>query len=545
MFDDDDDGFEDEDDLDIDESLEDAKSSFMQKQGKGRGRKAMVSRDDVEDDDEFDDDESLEEAKSSFMQNRGAGRGRKAVVGKDDDEFDDDESLEDAKSSFMQKRGAKRFSKANLRERISKARSVNKQSGEQNDDEIRGDEDDEHGADHTAAHTLPEDSTSKKETSRSKEQAQTDDKNNNSNKSESTTQPKIKKHAPIDHLHIGRSVRRPIIEPQEMSQYTKIASKFHRKWNKDPWQHARQDFEFDGLQQIHKLSWTYQVLLEIRNATVPGSSHHPSFTRLARHREHIICYTHADVLDIEAVERISTWTQQAWPKAKIVFVDSRETRSDSEVYEELRETVIDTLEEKGSQNSTLTVGLPNVGKSSAILGMLRATGKNVKMRVSYDTKKVTKRKPSIRDVPGHTRDLSQYVLRDNPRLYCLDVPGICPPPLYFQNRPQAWFALAAANCLPIQSLEDMDGDLLMDLCEYVLHCLNRDRVFDYVKVCMCVLVCVFVRVWRSAHGYVLHCLNMDRVFDYVKMGMYVLVFVCVCVWKSAHGFVRVCAALFE
>ncbi len=283
-------------------------------------------------------------------------------------------------------------------------------------------------------------------------------------------------------MHVGRSVRRQRISPEELQAYTKIASRFSKRWNRDPWPHGRQDFEFPSLQQIHKLSFSINVMLEVRNAAVPASSHHPSFSRLARHREHIICYTHADTLDQASVERISMWTRRAWPKARVVFLDSREMRADPEPFEELRELVIDAMERKGGYNCALTAGLPNVGKSSVLLGILRELGKKIEKRVAFNMRRTTKEKPSIKDVPGHTRELSQYVLRDAPRLYCLDVPGITPPPIYFQDRPQAWFALAAANCLPIPEPADMEREMLADICEYILFCFNRDGVFDYVKV---------------------------------------------------------------
>ena len=45
-------------------------------------------------------------------------------------------------------------------------------------------------------------------------------------------------------------------------------------------------------------------------------------------------------------------------------------------------------------------------------------------------------KPKVRDVPGFTKELTQYLLRDKPKAYCLDVPGITPPPDFFYERPQ-------------------------------------------------------------------------------------------------------------
>ena len=78
-----------------------------------------------------------------------------------------------------------------------------------------------------------------------------------------------------------------------------------------PFAHKKQIFEAEGLRDIHKKSFQYNVLLEIRDARVPDSSHHPSFQRLARHRLHLIFYTHADLIDGETKRVIADWTRRS------------------------------------------------------------------------------------------------------------------------------------------------------------------------------------------------------------------------------------------
>lgn len=102
-------------------------------------------------------------------------------------------------------------------------------------------------------------------------------------------------------------------------------------------------------------------------------------------------------------------------------------------------------------------------------------------RTRLDKGNASKRgKPSILNKPGHTKELEQYLLRDKPRAYCLDVPGITPPPDLFIERPEAWYALAASGCLPL-SQSDGDFEGLARICSYILYALNRDRSFGYVK----------------------------------------------------------------
>jgi hypothetical protein len=58
-----------------------------------------------------------------------------------------------------------------------------------------------------------------------------------------------------------------------------------KKWDVAPYELFPQaPYELDALQEIHNRSYSANVLLEIRDVRVPSSSHHPSFTRLAKHR---------------------------------------------------------------------------------------------------------------------------------------------------------------------------------------------------------------------------------------------------------------------
>ena len=263
------------------------------------------------------------------------------------------------------------------------------------------------------------------------------------------------------------------------------------------------------------------VLLEIRDARVPAASHHPSVTRLAtHHRVHLICYTHADLLDVAARNRVETWTMQSWPESRCFFVDAREHRpfykksstsadldsaeeetknevdleycehdpgqqqSQDRPYDLLYDELLHHLDETGGRNVALTVGVANTGKSSVLWALLRTArergdrGRSV--RIGRDRSKKAAI-PEIRDRPGITRHVTEYVLRDKPRVYFLDVPGLTPPPVYFDERPEAWFGLAAANLLALPYELRVDVNCQTALCDYVLYCMNRDNNFTYVS----------------------------------------------------------------
>ncbi|CAM9372085.1 unnamed protein product, partial [Ectocarpus fasciculatus] len=241
--------------------------------------------------------------------------------------------------------------------------------------------------------------------------------------------------------------------------------------------HVFPEYESKGLKRTHKESFATNVLLEVRDVRVPGSCHHPSYSRLARHRKHLICYTHADLIDNASRSRVKRWTEKSWPKSECIFVDTRETRKDHEPFSELRDWLIDTIDERGGVNYALTVGVPNTGKSSMLLAVMRG---QQSVRISVGKNVTKKGKPAIENTPGKTREFAKYVLEEKPRKYCLDVPGVTPPLAYFEERPEAWYALCAANLLrimkPYQS-EETDRKI----AEYVLFVMNRDRIFGYVK----------------------------------------------------------------
>lgn len=296
-----------------------------------------------------------------------------------------------------------------------------------------------------------------------------------------------------DRFHLGRQLSRTKIDPEQQQKWAALMGR--PKWTRptpplDNF-YAGPSYEIKGLKNIHKLSYDANVLLEIRDCRVPGSSHHPSFTRLAKHRLHLICYTHADTIDARTRDRVEAWTLQNWQDSRCIFVDSRETRSggtDMGGFDLVYRSLLRHLDARGgSLNAALTVGIANTGKSSLLLSLLRTAKtlgeipKTTKKEVE-GSKKILK--PSgpvqIHDTPGKTRKITSYLLREKPKAFFLDVPGMTPPKFFLKERPESWYGFGACNLLPLGEKMAADAQLQTAICDYVLHCANRDNSFAYV-----------------------------------------------------------------
>ena len=328
-----------------------------------------------------------------------------------------------------------------------------------------------------------------------------------------------------DSLHVGRACSKFQIDPKKAQKWKNKLGKVPplKLTVPDEFLYSAAPYEVDALAQIHQRSFDCNVLLEIRDVRVPASSHHPSFTRLADHRLHLICYTHADMIDSATRNRVEAWTEKSWPKSRSIFVDTRESRSfalkdkakatdkeedgenkvESEEHNEpptspydmLYDSLLNHLETRGGINSALTVGVANTGKSSLLMALLRTARlrgdlpkSGLKKAVVQGKKKKKKKKTmmkvkgtvEIQDKPGKTREITEYLLREKPRAFFLDVPGMTPPRFFFQERPEAWFAFGAANLLPVGKNIERDVAVQAAFCNYVLYALNRDANFGYV-----------------------------------------------------------------
>ena len=239
--------------------------------------------------------------------------------------------------------------------------------------------------------------------------------------------------------HLARALSRFDIDPTEQRRWKKLVKR--RSWDMMHFGanlHIPPSYEARALEQIHKKSFSTNVLLEIRDVRVPASSHHPSFTRLAKHRLHLVCYTHADMIDAPTRDRVERWTQKSFPDSRSIFIDSREHRSigSDRPYDFVYDGLMEHLEQAGGMNAALTVGVANTGKSSVLMALLRTArergdrGRSIQVAQPKSRKEPTKRgkvvkspPPGILDTPGKTREITEYILRDKPRILLFGCTG--------------------------------------------------------------------------------------------------------------------------
>jgi ribosome biogenesis GTPase A len=247
-------------------------------------------------------------------------------------------------------------------------------------------------------------------------------------------------------LHKGLSICS--VEAEQRRKWKQVVKPLHQKWTIPPLElPSVPEYEVKALSNIHKRSYDCNTLLEIRDVRLPSSSHHPSFSRLVKHRLHLIAYTHADMIDKDHTrDHVEEWTYKSWPDSRPIFVDTREnlSRHIGKPYQAMYDSLLKHLDEKGGLNAALTVGVPNTGKSSLLLCLLqhaRREGfipKKLKSSPVTKSKKIrrqlgTRGPPQIQDKPGKTRELREWLLREKPKAFFLDVPGLTPSKFFFEE----------------------------------------------------------------------------------------------------------------
>jgi len=169
--------------------------------------------------------------------------------------------------------------------------------------------------------------------------------------------------------------------------------------------------------EITELLKLVDLVLEVRDARIPVSSHNPDINRLTAGKERIILLNKSDLADISANTR---WIKHLTQEQTVAMtVNAQNGEGFQALLKQLKksgENLAARLKERGRlprQLRILVVGIPNVGKSTVINRM------------------AGRKAARTGDLPGVTRGKQWITLAGGMEM--LDSPGLLPPKIEDQN----------------------------------------------------------------------------------------------------------------
>ena len=188
------------------------------------------------------------------------------------------------------------------------------------------------------------------------------------------------------------------------------------------------------------------IVVELVDARVPGSSKNPDIDTLAKGKARLILLNKADLADPERTKRwISYYEAQGFSAAAINARQTKEVRDVTGLIQDACKEITERNLRKGIKNKpirAMIVGIPNVGKSTFINSLAgRAAAKTG-------------------NTPGVTK--GKQWIRLNKNVELLDTPGILWPK--FEDE-QVGFRLACIGSIRDEVLDA--GDLAFRLLDYL------------------------------------------------------------------------------
>ncbi|CAG9310647.1 MTG1 [Blepharisma stoltei] len=200
------------------------------------------------------------------------------------------------------------------------------------------------------------------------------------------------------------------------------------------------------------------VFIEVRDARIPYSSSNTFISKNAIDKPKIVILNKMDLCSV-------TYTNQLAEKIKdecdkVLLFSAATNQNINLILDAVKKIVPPKFKTVGSW--MMIGGVPNVGKSSIINSLRR------KSKAFNSNKEVATTGPE----PCVTRGVQGFKVSMNPLLYVIDTPGIMLPRL--DNAEKA-IRLALIGAIR----DDVVGADV--ICDYLLFCLNKHRMFDYVK----------------------------------------------------------------
>eukprot|EP00667_Euglena_gracilis_P005862 EG_transcript_5907 len=235
----------------------------------------------------------------------------------------------------------------------------------------------------------------------------------------------------------------------------------------------------------------WKVIVDIRDARMPRTSDHPVLRSIRRKAVgHIIVFTHCDLLEDLEVSRLFVWAQRTYGLAVIFCMDLSSAEFVREKHHEA--TGLSLFKEAVSEACTVAAdrkafccGLPNIGKSSIILPMVRDIHKRRRKKGEFHNPKVENVIGKTKGIKGHL-----FIELENPTMpahwgyhpvtmghFLMDTPGLPLPPEVYHSEPEVYFKTVLLNISPPATAHDV-----VDMADFILWKCNRRQKYKYMEL---------------------------------------------------------------
>ncbi|GAB6032523.1 hypothetical protein CHUAL_011418, partial [Chamberlinius hualienensis] len=218
-----------------------------------------------------------------------------------------------------------------------------------------------------------------------------------------------------------------------------------------------------GVKQMQQKLKSVDCIIEVHDARIPFSGRNPNFYHmLTAIRPHILVLNKMDLSNLRLKHDILDTLKEKYNDTNVIFTDCRSEAGISSILSKVLEQINLSDRFNRAENpfySVMTIGVPNVGKSSVINAL-----RNYYLNRGNATR--------VGPTPGVTRSVLEKIrICDDPVVYLLDTPGVLEP-----NIKNIEIGMKLALCAVIED-HTVGTSLVAD---YLLYWMNKHQNFNYV-----------------------------------------------------------------